>query len=382
MTTVTTVTPSTGYEGVPAVRKPSPLRIAGRVVLVALVFLGAWTCMARGLSRLGPERPGPPSALAYATSCDEVGPISRGGLGYYWMCTAEVDTNVSGKYDELKTVRFGLNELTPADIGKPVKVIGSKGKFRRDVERHLPWWAVVPSVAAFVGAVLWAHRVRQRRFRPPTKPRGAEAVIAPAVCVRPLRTPGAPRFGDHVIFPNDWSRARFWRVTGVIWTVAAISGAASFVLPSGDPQDATRAFALVGSLAPLWVIGATPRWLGRASNRTELTVSRINGIGWQRRDKLGFMLSWNDIAEVRLVTLTDGDLILRVVDIYPVDPDRRPDLQSLWELGAELGQRSLPPARGAHRIPEALSDAAADKLRTAMTTVFPERFSEYSAQVS
>ncbi|WP_410662762.1 DUF6346 domain-containing protein [Amycolatopsis sp. lyj-84] len=379
---MTTVTPSTGYEGVPAVRKPSPLRIAGLAVIVVLVFLGAWTAVAQGTSRLGPERPGPARALAYAMSCDEVGPISRGGLGYYWMCTAEVDTNVSGKYDELKTVRFGLNELTPADIGKPVKVIGSKGKYRRDVERQVPWWAFAPIVAAVVGAGLWAHQARQRRFRRPLKPRDPDAVIAPAVCVRPLGTPGASRSGDHVILPNDWSSAKFWRVTGAIWTLAAVSGAASFVLPSGDPQNATRAFALVGSLAPLWVMGATPRWLGRVSHRTELTVSRTNGIGWQRRDKLGFMLSWNDIAEVRLVTLTDGDLILRVVDIYPIDPDRRPDLQSLWELGAELGQRSLPPARGAHRIPEALSDAAADKLRTAMTTVFPERFSEYSAQVS
>ncbi|MER7858469.1 DUF6346 domain-containing protein [Amycolatopsis japonica] len=379
---MTTVTPSTGYEGVPAVRKPSLLRIAGLTVLAVVVLLGAWTAMAQGLTRFGPERPGPASALAYAKSCDEVGPISRGGFGYYWMCTAEVDTYVSGKYDELKTIRFGLNELTPADIGKAVKVTGSKGKYRRDVERQVPLWAFAPIVLAVVGAVLWAHHARQRRFRRPAKPRGVEATIASTVCVRPLGTPGESKFGDHVIFPNDWSRAKFWRVTGTVWAVAAVSGAVSFALPAGDPQQATRALALVGSLAPLWVIGVTPRWLGKAAHRTELTVSRINGICWQRHNRLGFMLSWNDIAEVRLVTLTDGDLTLRVVDIYPVDPDRRPDLQALWELGAELGQRNLPPVRGAHRIPEALSDAAADKLRVAMTSVFPERFSEYAAQVS
>ncbi|MFI6300728.1 DUF6346 domain-containing protein [Amycolatopsis thailandensis] len=379
---MTTVMPETGYEGVPTVRKPAPLRIAGGAVIFVLLSLGALTAIGQGTSRLGPERPGPPSALAYATSCEEVGPISRGGFGYYWMCVAEVDTSVSGKYDELKTVRFGLNELTPADIGKPVKVIKSKGKYQRDVERHVPWWSIAPIVAAVVGAGLWAHRARQRRFRRPARPSGPEAVIAPAVCVRPLGTPGPARSGDHVILPNDWSKAKFWRVTGAVWALAAVSGAASFVLPDGDPQQATRAFAFVGALAPLWVIGVTPRWLGRASQRTELTVSRTNGIGWQRRGKLGFILSWNDIAEVRLVTLTDGDLTLRVVDIYPIDPERRPDLLALWELGAELGRRTLPPVPGAHRIPESLSDMAADKLRVAMTTTFPERFSEYSAQVS
>lgn len=68
--------------------------------------------------------------------CEQYGPISRAGLGYWWECTA-------GEVDGSKTVHTSSSELTPDDIGKLVDVYAkSKGAghpehYYRDVEHPL-----------------------------------------------------------------------------------------------------------------------------------------------------------------------------------------------------------------------------------------------------
>lgn len=97
-------------------------RLAGITYLIAGVILvvGIWSLISvfQGISG-GPansER----SATATATSCEHVGPVSRFGFGYWWTCYADVQW--PNQNTSASDVPFYTSELTPADIGKPVKV--------------------------------------------------------------------------------------------------------------------------------------------------------------------------------------------------------------------------------------------------------------------
>ncbi|MFE6610110.1 DUF6346 domain-containing protein [Amycolatopsis sp. NPDC057786] len=70
---------------------------------------------------------------ASVTSCVARGPIGLGGVGYYWVCTADVATDAG--------TRTGMEfegELTPGDQGKPVAVMDDDGKWKRNVAH--PYW--------------------------------------------------------------------------------------------------------------------------------------------------------------------------------------------------------------------------------------------------
>ncbi|MFI5558910.1 DUF6346 domain-containing protein [Amycolatopsis japonica] len=70
---------------------------------------------------------------ASVTACVPRGPISLGGVGYYWVCTADVVTEAG--------TRTGIEfkgELTPGDQGKPVAVMDDDGKWKRNGAH--PYW--------------------------------------------------------------------------------------------------------------------------------------------------------------------------------------------------------------------------------------------------
>lgn len=101
------------------------LRLAGRVlhmllwltVAVATLLL-ALTALnwANGSTTLTPDHRG----TAVVQSCEpDVGPISWRGFGYYWQCTARVAWDAGDR----STERSRNNQLTPADIGREVRVI-------------------------------------------------------------------------------------------------------------------------------------------------------------------------------------------------------------------------------------------------------------------
>ncbi|RSN49102.1 hypothetical protein DMC64_00450 [Amycolatopsis sp. WAC 04197] len=166
----------------------------------------------------------------------------------------------------------------------------------------------------------------------------------------------------------------------MILVVAVISGIVGFTAGRGtELREATLTIAAIGLLSPGWLWFCTPARWKKATWCTTFTVS-VEGIRWFRRDKATFELGWDELRELRLTTVTDGKHVLRMIDFFPLDDDfakRHRTLKGLWEIGANLDGRSLPPVVNGYRIPEAFSDAAFAEVRAAMTMIRPDKLGEY-----
>lgn len=132
-------------------------RLLGIGLLVCtLVFgLGVWTLGAvfRNVVSTGPIED-ETAPVAVATSCEQLGPVSRFGFGYWWECTADVSSANGGS---TTAEEFHGSELTPADIGKPVRVTAestgsgaSEYLMMRNTTRPLAFMQFVVIIVAFL----------------------------------------------------------------------------------------------------------------------------------------------------------------------------------------------------------------------------------------
>ena len=126
------------------------------LLLCTVIFgLGVWTLGAvfRNAVSTGPiEDESAP--VAVATSCEQLGPVSRFGFGYWWDCTADVSSASGGS---TTAEEFHGSELTPADIGKEVQVTGessgsgqSESIWIRNTTRPLAFMQFVVIIVAFL----------------------------------------------------------------------------------------------------------------------------------------------------------------------------------------------------------------------------------------
>jgi len=90
---------------------------------LAAVWLGGASLRSlyHGTGEVYPGRATDTPAVAYAQHCTRVGPVSGEGFGYWWDCSAAVDT-VDGRWADITTHR---SMLTPADIGRRTNMIES-----------------------------------------------------------------------------------------------------------------------------------------------------------------------------------------------------------------------------------------------------------------
>jgi hypothetical protein len=367
----------TGFESVPRVRRPQWGKIAVQALVVLVVVLALWSVTARGMVQYGPDRPGDADGFARVTSCERVGPISRGGIGVYWFCTADVTTEEG----ETRSARFRLNELTPADIGKPVPVEGSRTP-RRAADKPVVWWSVAPGIAFVLGLAAWAELHRRKRLRHRTERWQANVRLTAASCVLAAGAgPGTGR-GSRKISPAEWSGPRYWRLAGSIMVPGAVFATVGAFAGSADAREILTVLGLMCLAAPIWLMAFTPRWYRTSEYATAVTIS-ADGFGWYRRGQTTFMLDWAEVAEVRLTTIDRDGLVLRMIDFFLTDAavGRRGELRGLWQLGAELGTHRLPGEKGAYRLPEAFSDAAASQVREAMAVYQPDRFRVFTAEI-
>ncbi|MEV7042158.1 DUF6346 domain-containing protein [Amycolatopsis sp. NPDC051061] len=359
------------------VRRPRWKKIAGQSLVVLVVVLGLWSVTARGMVQYGPDRPSTADGVARVTSCDRIGPISRGGLGFYWFCTADVTTE-DGR---TRSARFELNELTPADIGEPVPVEGSR-EFRRAADKLLVWWSIAPGITFFLGLAAWSEVHRRRRLRHRVTPWQASVRLASPSCVLAAGAGSGTGHGSRKIAPTEWSAQRYWRLAGSIMVPGAVFAIAGSLIGSGDALKILTTLGLMCLAAPIWLMTFTPRWYRTSEYATAVTIS-ADGIGWYRRGQTTFMLDWAEVAEVRLTTIDHDGLVLRVIDLFLTEAavGRRAELRGLWQLGAELGSHRLPGEKGAYRLPEAFTDAAARQVREAVAVYRPERYREFTAEI-
>ena len=366
---------------VPTVRRPGWRRIALFTVLGLVFTIGSWTAVARITFSHGPDHQGSSNAVARVESCERVGPVSRGGIGFYWVCVAEV----TAKDESPRAVRFDLDELTPEDAGKAVPVVDVDGKYRRSAETlKMPSWMPILVVGLLVLLCVIERQRSKRRWQRRMVRHSADARLSSPVCVLPAATGGGGASGRRVISPGEWSRRQYWRIAGP--TVGAGALAAVLAALVGNPEGRRALFvlALFGFSAPLWLNVVTPRGYRTSRKAAHLFVSDT-GIGWERlpRDE-HFGLNWDEVAEVRVLTVAYDGLVLRVVDVFPVADSvlgQRPELRRFWEVGAILGPHRLPGERGAVRLPHVFSEAAVRDLRAAMAAFRPERYREFTAEL-
>ncbi|RZQ64255.1 DUF6346 domain-containing protein [Amycolatopsis suaedae] len=120
------------------------------VVAMAYTVLAAFSLM-RVDQRYDVYAPEDARDTARVLACSQYGPISLSGIGFYWMCEVEVDTDWSARYgfkaDMVITTR--LSEFTPDDIGHYIPA----DYYRYDVERYRYGDPGPASIALVVGAV-------------------------------------------------------------------------------------------------------------------------------------------------------------------------------------------------------------------------------------
>lgn len=118
-------------------------RLGGALCLVAGLISAVvlWSASSWFLSIQGGPANSATSAVAVTQSCERSGPISTSGIGSWWNCSALVKGPSGQSAGEL--VEFQRSELTPADIGKQVRVTAESATRSnssvsyRDTERPL-----------------------------------------------------------------------------------------------------------------------------------------------------------------------------------------------------------------------------------------------------
>ncbi|MFD8491985.1 DUF6346 domain-containing protein [Amycolatopsis sp. NPDC059657] len=315
-----------GNEGMPAAGQLKRSTVI-RAVLIGIVAVAiCWTAAGHAASFHSEEKPDkPPLGVAYAKSCVEKGPLTEAGIGFFWACTAEAHWQ-GGLYNrDVKTVVFGLDELTPADIGKPVTFYKYGKRYWRHAERPYEGpveWSVAGAEVLLIGGGYWLWRRKHPK--------------APRVVVR--------KYKSEVRLPSQPS------------IVDGFAERSSKIYPRADPMARRQAWLRVSS----------------------------SGIEWYRSSRAKFEVDWTEIAKVRLTTVTDAaGEVIRVVDVFPSKEFRRRDVEmsGLWESGALLGNATLPIARGAYRLPEAFKERPAEELREILRGVQPGKFEEIKAEV-
>lgn len=103
---------------------------------------------------------------AQTQSCEQLGPLSRMGVGSWWDCSARVQWS-----DQTEgTVEFKGSELTPSDIGKPVRVTAENNSnhstdYYRDTTRPL-WVLFIASTVAVFAFLIGSIGMAAMRFIP------------------------------------------------------------------------------------------------------------------------------------------------------------------------------------------------------------------------
>ncbi|MEU4424631.1 DUF6346 domain-containing protein [Actinoplanes sp. NPDC024001] len=121
--------------GSAVVRRPKGGSLRGAVTMIALIgitlgLIGLAVTLSRMAGRdfADAERAG----TATVASCEEHGPISNRGFGYWTSCTATVNWDGGGS-----EYVFGSDVFTSADIGATVRV-GDTGQHRTGIELARP----------------------------------------------------------------------------------------------------------------------------------------------------------------------------------------------------------------------------------------------------
>lgn len=128
-------------------------RVVGVLYLVVCLVLsvGAWSAGWMFTSLPGSSAQSEVWGTAETQSCEQTGPITLYGVGYWWNCTADV--RWYGQSPETVTVKG--SELTPEDIGKQVRVTSKDFGNNYDHDDSAQVYSDTTRPFWFMNVVMW-----------------------------------------------------------------------------------------------------------------------------------------------------------------------------------------------------------------------------------
>jgi hypothetical protein len=302
------------------------LRVLRRIIVLVVIpivgYLIGATIVFHFSNQYGDEYPDGPSmdsaTYAVATSCEQQGPVSTHGFGHWWRCQADVHWQGNGATSEPRTADF----LTPADIGRPVQVAGTRRNqgIKRAATQPYQWVGIVIIIPF---AVLWLRLVaRFARFGVPGgRLHPAAERVMNLVTSERMRPPGVSVTGVHRWWLSDRKLTLVMAVLGfggAFGTVQGLAGSTDLLV--GGVVSLMAFVILFGAWAWSWVVSSG------------LTIAP-EGIFWADSRKSG-LVTWEELREVHVSPRPTGTLELEyVISVDPLGADARP-LPGLYSSGS------------------------------------------------
>lgn len=129
-------------------------------ILIGIVLiLGGWTAMNLRGGVSADDTADREEATATVENCEEVGPLSLSGVGYWWSCRAMVTTQEGDSYSQV----FNGSQFNPDDVGSQFPIVNagqdSNSWTRADLP-HNNWAIVATAVGLIAGAICLIVGVR------------------------------------------------------------------------------------------------------------------------------------------------------------------------------------------------------------------------------
>jgi len=134
----------------PSTRTNTPVILP--ILLGIVLLLGGWTAMNFRGGVAADDIADREEASVTVESCEEVGPLSLSGVGYWWSCRAVVTTQEGDSYTQV----FNGSQFSPDDEGGVFPVVNagqdSNSWSRADLPNNN--WAIVATAVGLIGGAI------------------------------------------------------------------------------------------------------------------------------------------------------------------------------------------------------------------------------------
>lgn len=122
------------------------------ILIGVVLVLAGWTAMNLRGGVAPDDVADREEAQATVSSCEEVGPLSLSGVGYWWKCRATVTTQAGDSYEQV----FNGSQFGPEDEGGQFPVVNA-GQYSNSWTRaDIPVrnWATIATAVGLIGGAI------------------------------------------------------------------------------------------------------------------------------------------------------------------------------------------------------------------------------------
>lgn len=122
------------------------------IVVGVVLVLAGWTAMNLRGGVSPDDLTDRDEAAATVNECEEVGPLSLSGVGYWWKCSATITTEEGDSYEQV----FNGSQFEPDDIGGQFRVVNAGGESNSWTRADTPPqnWATIATAVGLIGGAI------------------------------------------------------------------------------------------------------------------------------------------------------------------------------------------------------------------------------------